>query len=438
MSDQWLTEDPAIYANDIDVSNKLPEADETVEITARIRNQGGSVAEDVQVRFYEQEPGNASRQIGDTIVVDSISPHENVTLIRNWTATRDTSRIYVVVDEDGLINELVETNNMEFRKLTVIVMEPPGGSLIINGGNPFTADERLVISFDIDSANDVEYVSFSNDNETWSEWKQINDLISWKLDDTEITRSRDAEDHTRTVYGKFRDVGGLVSEIITASVEYYPDGPSILRSSMDDGTVGSSSPIKIEFSNPMDGDSTNIAMSIDPPIDGSFLWINKTLYFEPLGGWTPEQEYNISILDSATDFAGRKLDSNYYWLFTAVEEGPGDDDDDDYTDTDGDGMPDWWEDLHGFNKTDPSDAVEDLDGDGRTNLEEYVDGTDPEIFDEPADGGDDDDDDGGEDDDSGMDTLLICAIPVFIVIILIAVIVVVVFIKRGGKSEIEE
>ncbi|MBW3014924.1 thrombospondin type 3 repeat-containing protein [Candidatus Woesearchaeota archaeon] len=46
-------------------------------------------------------------------------------------------------------------------------------------------------------------------------------------------------------------------------------------------------------------------------------------------------------------------------------------------DSDEDGMPDYWEDKYELNKTDPSDAILDKDGDGATNLEEYRAGTDP-------------------------------------------------------------
>ncbi len=46
-------------------------------------------------------------------------------------------------------------------------------------------------------------------------------------------------------------------------------------------------------------------------------------------------------------------------------------------DADHDGMDDDWELAHGFNPADRSDAIQDADGDGHTNLQEYLAGTDP-------------------------------------------------------------
>lgn len=46
-------------------------------------------------------------------------------------------------------------------------------------------------------------------------------------------------------------------------------------------------------------------------------------------------------------------------------------------DNDGDGMPDDWERLYGFNPNDPADAALDADHDGLTNLQEYLAGTHP-------------------------------------------------------------
>ncbi len=62
-------------------------------------------------------------------------------------------------------------------------------------------------------------------------------------------------------------------------------------------------------------------------------------------------------------------------------------------DTDGDGLPNIWEwDNLGFDPNDPTDANEDLDSDGLTNLEEYNIGTDPKKSDSDDDGHDDGED----------------------------------------------
>jgi hypothetical protein len=53
-------------------------------------------------------------------------------------------------------------------------------------------------------------------------------------------------------------------------------------------------------------------------------------------------------------------------------------------DSDSDGLPDWWETQFGLNPQDPNGAngaTADLDGDGRTNREEYILGTNPTVAD---------------------------------------------------------
>ncbi|MCG8684008.1 MAG: hypothetical protein MI892_03980, partial [Desulfobacterales bacterium] len=55
-------------------------------------------------------------------------------------------------------------------------------------------------------------------------------------------------------------------------------------------------------------------------------------------------------------------------------------------DFDGDGLPDAYESLHGFNPINTDSSGDDPDGDGLTNLEEYIAGTDPNDADTDNDG----------------------------------------------------
>lgn len=45
-----------------------------------------------------------------------------------------------------------------------------------------------------------------------------------------------------------------------------------------------------------------------------------------------------------------------------------------WIDTDGDGMPDQWEKDNGLDPNNPSDANGDINGDGYTNIEKYING----------------------------------------------------------------
>ncbi|MFV0541504.1 MAG: polysaccharide lyase [Aestuariibaculum sp.] len=51
-----------------------------------------------------------------------------------------------------------------------------------------------------------------------------------------------------------------------------------------------------------------------------------------------------------------------------------------YIDTDNDGMPDVWEKKHGLNPNNATDAHTDLNQDGYTNIEDYINGTDPNKY----------------------------------------------------------
>jgi len=75
-------------------------------------------------------------------------------------------------------------------------------------------------------------------------------------------------------------------------------------------------------------------------------------------------------------------------------------------DSDHDGLPDSWEREHGLDPADPADARVDADGDGLTNLQEFLLGTDPRSADTDGDGAGD-----GQENNAGTDPLDAASFP---------------------------
>jgi hypothetical protein len=138
------------------------------------------------------------------------------------------------------------------------------------------------------------------------------------------------------------------------------------------------------------GGETNAAHSLwtnpaklDPTATPLFLSVTSffdsavssfTSYAAPDGDFSLRT--NSPARDAGSHAFGIRYDVNWNLRGTAADMGcyeyvvPG-------ADTDSDGMPDNWELWNGFSPFDPADALQDADGDGYGNFNEYVAGTDP-------------------------------------------------------------
>ncbi len=106
------------------------------------------------------------------------------------------------------------------------------------------------------------------------------------------------------------------------------------------------------------------------------LWLNGTNMSGELGFVNPVPEYSHIHIGGGMDATGY-VDS--VTISTNIPSGL-------WVDDDEDGMLDSWEILHGLDPTDASDAQEDADSDDLSNLDEFLNGTDPNDPDGDGDG----------------------------------------------------
>jgi hypothetical protein len=100
------------------------------------------------------------------------------------------------------------------------------------------------------------------------------------------------------------------------------------------------------------------------------------LVLASVGGSLPKRDAaDTRLIDHVRNRSGKLIDSQTEvggWPELKSAAAP--------EDSDHDGMPDAWERAHKLDPRDPADAALDSDKDGYTNIEEYLNSTDPQAF----------------------------------------------------------
>ena len=177
-------------------------------------------------------------------------------------------------------------------------------------------------------------------------------------------------------------------------------GPAVSHSYLDDGdylvilTV-SDGDVEVEVSD------TAVVTNVDPVIGGSPAAtgvVGVDYGFEPtvtdpgdeVFVWTAALPDAASADAASGAVSWTPSEDGVFNLWLEVSDGDGGSDRLEWTvtvgggDVDGDGMVDSWEESYGLDPSDPSDASEDPDGDGRSNLDEFLGGSDPFEFGGPG------------------------------------------------------
>lgn len=217
--------------------------------------------------------------------------------------------------------------------------------------------------------------------------------------------SEDPGTATRTVSFAVRDsAGGSAADTTTVAVTAANDAP-IANDDQFSVAVNSTNNELDVLPNDTDIDTgdTLTLLSVGTPSNGGTVVIGapcaaNTLCYTPLADFTGINTFTYTVQDSgalqdtATVTVGGS-DTDGDGIIDFLDNCPNDanagqeDNDNDGEgdvcddDDDDDGMSDSFENTYGFDPFDASDAGEDPDGDGRTNLEEYQQGGDPTVDD---------------------------------------------------------
>jgi len=273
----------------------------------------------------------------------------------SWTPTDDGSYTLTATatDPDG-------GTDTETWSITVNNVAPT-----VTASGPTTGDEGSQLTFSA-SPSDVSSVDAAALSTDWDAQDAAGNSVGGTIGSTSFDWTP-ADDGTYTVIATTTDPqGASASDSVTVTVGNID--PTITS------TPGSAAPEGVLYS---------YAPTVTDPGNETFTW---SLSGSAPAGMTIDAgtglvEWTPTYADAVAGTAATVL---------TVDDGDGGTDQQtislvvDVQDDDMDGLADTWETNNGLDPTDPNDASDDPDLDGMTNYDEYVAGTDPNVYDGPA------------------------------------------------------
>lgn len=129
----------------------------------------------------------------------------------------------------------------------------------------------------------------------------------------------------------------LEEEDMDKLFEWTLPPPEVVEATPDGGRHPLSTMVNITFNIDMDKGSVEEAFSIEPKVNGTFYWSERSVSFVPDDNLADDTEYKIRLSTRAEDLWGRELKDDIEVKFRTIEiedPAPSDDDDDDISDED--------------------------------------------------------------------------------------------------------
>lgn len=370
---------PDLGVVDIVVPSGFVKEGEIVEIHAVLNNTGNAPAKNYKVRLYLSQivMDWYDYQIKDTTNV-SIDVNESVEVSLTWNPALYGPPenfgewiVGILIFWNNTYRDSFTLNNSQISKLKVVEGEKNAPVIKINELTEMQEIGRSVsIVAKVTDKSGIKKVSITITNPRNIPYfenmtSQGNDSYIFEFDNTSVIGkynfSINAVDNSfyqmkSTLHGVFEIIG----DATPPSIDYFGAYPSVQLkggyvniSCIPTDFMGVKS-VQVRITYPDSHSETkNMAKST---YGGKYVY-SKT--YVTLGKYV----FNIASEDTSGNI--KTTENKVFWITTDVD------------DRDSDGMPDWWEERYGFDPYDPTDAEQDEDGDGYTNVEEYKSGDNP-------------------------------------------------------------
>jgi hypothetical protein len=218
----------------------------------------------------------------------------------NWSNWEDfgTSKAWTLPAGDGIktvyakFMDYRETESPVFSDSIILDMNPPTGSISINGGEPYSTSPVVSLTLSGLDANGVTKMAFSNDGSTWSSWEDYA---------TSKTYTLPSGEGTRRVYVEFQDVVGLNSTAYFASIVLDLTDPSV---SITEPTALWSTSATVNFAGTANGGGSPVS-TVECQVDetsGSWIPATGLLHWSFTATLT---QGTHTVYVRATDVSGR-------------------------------------------------------------------------------------------------------------------------------------
>ncbi len=132
--------DLAITPMDITLSPPRPHAGDTVQISARLRNQGAESADNFTLEIYDGEPVAGGATILSQVFTLPAGAEQTVTT--NWAIPTGIHEVNVILDRGNQVAEISETNNRAVTRVMTDMVDIAlsATDLVLNPGHPVVGD----------------------------------------------------------------------------------------------------------------------------------------------------------------------------------------------------------------------------------------------------------------------------------------------------------